>query len=32
MYPAAYPEVLAVGAVNQHNEKASFSNYGDILM
>lgn len=31
MYPAAYPEVLAVGAVNQRNEKASFSNYGDYL-
>lgn len=28
MYPAAYPEVLAVAAVDQGQNKASFSNYG----
>lgn len=28
MYPAAYPEVLAVAAVDQERKKASFSNYG----
>ncbi|MFB6258136.1 MAG: S8 family serine peptidase, partial [Flavobacteriales bacterium] len=27
-YPAAYSEVLAVGATNKSDEKASFSNYG----
>ncbi|WP_202079865.1 S8 family peptidase [Caldalkalibacillus salinus] len=29
MYPAGYEEVLAVAAVNQQNEKAVFSNYGE---
>lgn len=28
MFPAAYEEVLAVAAVNQMQDKASFSNYG----
>ncbi len=28
-YPAAYPEVIAVGATNTNDEKAYFSNYGD---
>ena len=28
-YPAAYPEVIAVGAVNDDSEKAHFSNWGD---
>lgn len=27
-YPAAFPETIAVGAVNQNNRKASYSNYG----
>ncbi|GGK14406.1 hypothetical protein GCM10010965_04320 [Caldalkalibacillus thermarum] len=31
MYPAAYPEVLAVSAVNHLQEKAAFSNYGDYI-
>ncbi|CAN5713060.1 hypothetical protein BH23PAT2_BH23PAT2_08430 [soil metagenome] len=30
-YPAAFPEVLAVGAINQSEEKASFSNWGSHL-
>ncbi|MBO8171317.1 MAG: peptidase S8 [Bacillaceae bacterium] len=30
-YPAAYPEVLAVGAVNYLSQRANFSNYGDYL-
>jgi len=30
-YPAAYPEVFAVSATNQSQEKASFSNYGDYV-
>ncbi|MFD0586753.1 S8 family peptidase [Paenibacillus sp. GCM10027627] len=30
-YPAAYPEVFAVGATNNKKEKASFSNYGDYI-
>ncbi|MFD2672358.1 S8 family peptidase [Marinicrinis sediminis] len=30
-YPAAYPEVFAVGATNQAHEKAIFSNYGSYL-
>ncbi|WP_309123414.1 S8 family peptidase [Paenibacillus sp.] len=30
-FPAAYPEVLAVSATNQQQEKASFSNYGDYV-
>ncbi|MFA9556223.1 S8 family peptidase [Evansella sp. AB-rgal1] len=29
MYPAAYKEVLAVGAVDPHRERAFFSNYGN---
>ncbi len=28
MYPAAYPQVIAVGAVGPTQEKASYSNYG----
>lgn len=28
-YPAAYPEVIAVGATNPNDEKAFFSNHGD---
>ncbi len=30
-YPAAYPEVISVGATNQNDEKASFSNYGSTI-
>src|SRR5690606_28346748 len=30
-FPAAYPEVLAVSATNQWQEKAAFSNYGDYV-
>ena len=30
-FPAAYPEVFAVSATNQGQEKASFSNYGDYV-
>ena len=30
-YPAAYPKVIAVGAVDNSARKASFSNYGDGL-
>jgi thermitase len=30
-YPAAYPEVLAVGAVDDRNRRATFSNYGRYL-
>ncbi|PDO10272.1 MAG: hypothetical protein BLM47_07895 [Candidatus Reconcilbacillus cellulovorans] len=30
-YPAAYPEVLAVGATGPNRKKAAFSNYGDYL-
>ena len=30
-YPAAYPEVISVGATNQNDEKASFSNYGNTI-
>lgn len=30
-YPAAYPEVLAVGAVDYTGQRASFSNFGDYL-
>ena len=29
MYPAAYDHVISVGATNQEDEKAFFSNYGD---
>ena len=28
LYPAAYSDVIAVGAINENNEKALFSNYG----
>lgn len=28
LYPAAFPEVIAVGATNQYGQRASFSNYG----
>ncbi|MCW3132978.1 MAG: S8 family serine peptidase [Methanophagales archaeon] len=28
-YPAAHPKVLAVGAIDKDNRRASFSNYGD---
>ncbi len=28
LYPAAYPEVIAVGAVNIYGERAEYSNYG----
>ncbi|TNB74248.1 peptidase S8 [Arthrobacter sp. BB-1] len=28
MYPAAYPNVIAVGATNNHDAKATFSTYG----
>ncbi|MFW5986015.1 MAG: S8 family serine peptidase [Halanaerobiales bacterium] len=31
MYPAAYPEVIAVGAANSAGERASYSNYGENL-
>ncbi len=30
-YPASYPEVIAVGATAQDDERASFSNYGDYV-
>ncbi|MWC27477.1 S8 family peptidase [Paenibacillus sp. MMS18-CY102] len=30
-YPAAYPEVLAVGATDQKGARASFSNYGEYI-
>ncbi len=30
-FPAAYPEVFAVSATNQAQEKATFSNYGDYV-
>ncbi|WJH33047.1 S8 family peptidase [Paenibacillus sp. CC-CFT747] len=30
-YPAAYPEVFAVAAVDANQRKASFSNYGDYI-
>lgn len=30
-YPAAYPEVLAVSAVDYNGRRASFSNYGDYV-
>ena len=29
MYPARYPEVIAVGASNAYGKLATFSNYGD---
>ena len=28
LYPANYPEVIAVGALNESNQRASFSSYG----
>jgi len=31
LYPAAYPEVIAVGAVDINNQQASYSNYGSNL-
>nr|WP_280694460.1 type VII secretion-associated serine protease mycosin [Kitasatospora sp. GAS204B] len=31
VYPAAYPSVLAVGASDRNNERASFSEYGDFV-
>ncbi|MFE8696454.1 S8 family serine peptidase [Cytobacillus sp. FJAT-53684] len=31
LFPARYPTVIAVGAVNNRNEKSSFSHYGDEL-
>jgi len=30
-YPAAYPEVFAVGATDKNAKRASFSNYGDYI-
>ena len=30
-YPAAYPQVIAVGAVRQDHSRASYSNYGSAL-
>ncbi|MVO99408.1 S8 family peptidase [Paenibacillus lutrae] len=30
-YPAAYPEVFAVGATDSGNKRAPFSNYGDYI-
>ncbi|MBB6729689.1 S8 family serine peptidase [Cohnella zeiphila] len=30
-YPAAYPEVFAVGATNQDESRAEYSNYGDYV-
>lgn len=30
-YPAAYPEVLAVGATNQDMSRADYSNYGEYI-
>jgi len=30
-YPAAYPEVIAVGAIDRYDDRASFSNYGNML-
>lgn len=31
VYPARYPEVIAVGAISQNGERSSFSNYGTSL-
>ncbi|GFN30358.1 S8 family peptidase [Paenibacillus xylaniclasticus] len=30
-YPAAYPEVFAVGATDKNSKRATFSNYGDYI-
>lgn len=30
-YPAAYPQVISVGAVDRYDQRASFSNYGSTL-
>lgn len=30
-YPAAYPEVFAVGATSNNRQRAAFSNYGDYI-
>lgn len=30
-YPAAYPEVLGVSAVDEHSNRAEFSNYGEYV-
>lgn len=30
-FPAAYPEVIAVSATDDHGKKATFSNYGDYV-
>jgi len=31
VYPASYKEVIAVGAIDESDQKAEFSNYGDYL-
>jgi thermitase len=31
LYPAAFPEVIAVGATDRYGDRASFSNYGNHL-
>lgn len=31
VYPAAYPHVLGIGAVDNNGQRASFSNYGDYM-
>ncbi|MBI3027437.1 S8 family serine peptidase [Candidatus Woesearchaeota archaeon] len=31
LYPAHYPQVIAVGAIDKNNNRASFSNYGNKL-
>jgi type VII secretion-associated serine protease mycosin len=31
IYPAAFPEVIAVGAVDSHDQRAAFSNVGDYV-